>query len=72
MTQVDVSGNIRAELARQRKTQEHLAAVLGITRQAISRRMRGYVVFDIDELRKIAHYLDVPLAELIDDARASA
>lgn len=60
-------------MARRNKTQIHVADLLGITRQAVSRRLLGHVPFRIDELQKIADMLEVSVSELLaDDERASA
>lgn len=61
----DVPANVRAELARAGKNQGDLANLLGVTRQAVSRRLTGEVPFDVDELRKVADYLNVTPADLL-------
>lgn len=68
-----VADNIRAEIARRGKNQIHIAEVLGITRQAVSRRLRGDVEFRASEVTAIADYLGVPASVLLGyDAKASA
>jgi transcriptional regulator with XRE-family HTH domain len=59
-------------MARRKKTQADLADLLGIVRQGVSQRLAGQVDFRIGELQTIADYFGVPLAELVDDDRASA
>lgn len=66
-TQV-VSGEIRACMARGQRTQGELAAVLGLSQPSVSSRLKGDVAWDVDELAKVASWLDVPLAELIASA----
>ena len=60
-----VAATVRAELARHRKTQSGLADHLGYGRTSLHRRMTGEQPFDIDEIHKIATYLDVPVTALI-------
>ena len=67
-----VAANIRAELARQRKKQGDIAEVLGITRQGVSRRLLGITPVDVDELAIIAELLNVPMAQLLGEEKASA
>ena len=71
MVQSHVTANIRAEMARSGKTQGDIAAVLGITRQAVSRRLVGLTPLDVDQLAKIAQLLDVSMSELLGE-KASA
>ncbi|MEB3022903.1 helix-turn-helix domain-containing protein [[Mycobacterium] crassicus] len=70
----DVAGNIRAELARQRKTRESLRESLRISRGSMHRRLAGHTSFTTDELVLVAKFLDVPIAELFrsDAAEVSA
>ena len=63
-----VAANIRAELARQKKTQAQLADVWGINAASVSKRMSGAVPVDVDEVHKAAVWLGVPVARLIEDA----
>ena len=60
-----VSENIRAEMARKRVTGEHLATILGKSQSVTSKRLRGVVVWDIDELVIVAQALDVELSVLL-------
>ena len=56
-------------MARAQHTQVELASILGLSQPSISSRMKGDVAWDVDELVKIAAWLDVPLSDLI--ARAA-
>ncbi|MBF6368369.1 helix-turn-helix transcriptional regulator [Nocardia puris] len=60
-----VAANVRAAAARKRATQTALAASLGISQQALSRRLLGHVEFRIDELHALATALDVPIDTLV-------
>lgn len=51
-------------MARSGKTQADLAAAIGKTRQAVSRRLTGLTTFRLDELQAIADLLCVPLESL--------
>ena len=54
-----VASEVRAELARQRKTAGELAAVLGMTPHTAGRRLNGEVPFDVVELVAIGLWLDI-------------
>lgn len=54
-----VAGTVRAELARHRKSQGDLAAALGVSRSYVSRRLMGEVAFDVDEVSRIAEWLQI-------------
>ena len=60
-----VAANVRAEMARQRKRQADLGEVLGLTQGAVSKRLNGAVALDVDEVGKIARFLDVSVASLL-------
>lgn len=63
-----VGATVRAELARAGKSQTDLAAVLGVTQTAVSKRLRGVTPFDVNELAAVADALGLDLAVLIADA----
>lgn len=65
-----VAANVRAELARQRKSQTELAQALALPQSAVSRRCVGRVPFDINELTVVAGFLNVPLGVLLGDRDA--
>jgi transcriptional regulator with XRE-family HTH domain len=60
-----VAASVRAEMARRRVSQQALADVLGHSQAWISRRVSGEVEFTVDELRRVAAALVVPLAQLL-------
>lgn len=55
---------MRAGLARRRKTQEALAQHLGISRNAVTKRLAGAVPFTHKEVPLVAEFLDVSVASL--------
>lgn len=57
--------NVRAEIARKGMTQAEIAAAVGISQSQLSKRLRGSIPFDINELSSIAAVLGVPLGDLI-------
>jgi transcriptional regulator with XRE-family HTH domain len=64
---------VRAEMAGQQRTQTDLARALGMTTQAVSRRMQGYVDFSSTELARVAQFLDVSVESLLlGDTEANA
>lgn len=78
METLDVAGNVRAELARQRRPQHALQERLGISRTSMHRRMTGQSQFDARELVIIAEFLGVEVGEIfrraavVNPAQASA
>jgi len=56
---------IRGLMAEQRKKGRELAHLLGISQQSASRRMNGETPFNVDELEKIARWLNVSIGRLI-------
>lgn len=66
-----VASEIRAEMARQRRSQQELARALGWTQPFISRRLTGSVALSTDEIERIAEVLSVPVDQLV-TARAVA
>lgn len=65
---LDVSRRIRVELARKDKKRADLARALGISQQAMSRRMSGEVPFNVQELASAAEFLGVPVTVLLEEA----
>lgn len=70
MQQTNLAANIRAELARNRKTQSDLADHLGITRQALSQRLLGRVDFRMGEVTAAATFLGTTIATLVGEVAA--
>lgn len=60
-----IAAEVRAALARHQKTQDDLAAVLGIVQPAVSARLTGNRSFRAEEIAAIAHWLDMPVEKLI-------
>ena len=65
-----VGANIRAELARQKKTQAQLADVWGLNQASVSKRMAGTVPVAVTEVAKVADWLGVPMSRLMGDTAA--
>jgi len=62
--QIDLGNNIRALRRRDKKTQEELADVLGVTSQAVSRWESGGSFPDMNLIPSIANYFGVSIDEL--------
>lgn len=67
-----IAAEVRAEMARQRKTHQELADVLGFTKQAVSIRLRGLRSFRAEELVAAANWLNVPVSQFAPTAREGA
>lgn len=63
--------NIRAEMARQKVPQITLAAHLGISQAAVSRRLNGQTPFVVDELVAVAFLLGVSASYLLGEEVAA-
>lgn len=59
-----VAGEIRAELARQRKSQAELASQLGVSRPWLSRRLSGETPLSVGDVVVMADALGVPVSAL--------
>jgi len=64
-----LAAEIRAEVARQRRTTTDLATEIGMSGAALGRRLRGEHPFDVTELEQIARALGISVTDLW--ARAS-
>lgn len=60
---------IRALLERKGKSQQEVADALGVTKQAVGKWVRGEAI-SLDNLRRLARYLDVSISELCGDEPA--
>lgn len=66
-----VAAEVRAEMARQRLSQQSLADRLGWSQQRLSRRIMAdggkypLVPFDVEELAQVAEVLGVPITQLM-------
>lgn len=58
--------NIRAELGRADQRQADAAELLGFSETSMTQRMTGKRDFHLGELLAIAHWLNVPLATLLE------
>lgn len=65
-----VTRNLRAEMSRAGINQTAVAAHLGLSQQAISRRMSGRTSFTVDELAHVAELLGVSVSVLFGEAAA--
>ena len=72
-----VAANVRAEMERQRLSQQALADKLGWTQPYVSRRLNpknkpnGQVFFTAGELVAVARVLGVPVARLLPESEAA-
>lgn len=58
-----IAGEVRAELARKRKTQREAAAAIGIDQSAFWQRLEGKRPFKAEEISALAQFLDVDPAK---------
>lgn len=64
-THQTVAATVRAELARRNLRHATVAADLGYTPQAMSRRLAGAVPFTAIDLQRISELVGVPVADLL-------
>lgn len=67
----EVSATVRAEMARNRVTQTTLANHLHLSQAAVSRRLKGEVPFNSDELAVVAQIVGVSVGALFGEAVAA-
>lgn len=67
-----IGANVKAEMARAGLTQTDLASRLGLGQSGLSKRLRGSIAFDVNELAAVAAVLEVRLPVLLDGAEAAA
>lgn len=60
-----VAAEVRALMGRYNVNQTKLADVLGVTQTQVSKRLRGLIPFDVDELDVMAGYFRVSVTELV-------
>lgn len=66
-----IGANVRAEMARRGISQVAIASKLGLPQTSVSKRLRGEVAFNVDELAAVADHLSVPLAALLAEQPAT-
>lgn len=66
-----VAAEVRAELARQKVSQEVLCGRIGMSQSTLSRRITGEYPFDTTELATIADALGVPVSRFLVGERAA-
>lgn len=64
-----VTGAIKAELARRDIDGVALAAPLGLSRNSVYARLRGAQPFDTEEVEKVAAFLGMTVDHLLESAR---
>jgi transcriptional regulator with XRE-family HTH domain len=67
-----IAAAVRAEVARHRKTQREIAAVLGLHQAGVSKRLLGEIPFRAEEIAALAAWLDVEPNILLGDSRVPA
>ena len=63
---LDVSGEVKAWMARRDVKQEALAKALGMTQPSLSMRLRGRTRWTIQDLVIVSKTLDVPVSVLLE------
>lgn len=59
-----IAAEVRAEMARQKKTGKDLSSTLGLTQSTTSRRLTGEVPFDMAEIFTVSDWLGIAVTEL--------
>jgi hypothetical protein len=60
-----VAANVRAALARGRRTQRELASAMGIDEHRVYKRVGGRVPFSADEIVLVARFLGTTVEDLV-------
>lgn len=64
-----IAGELRAEMARQKRTAGELATVLGISAHTAGRRLNGETPFDVIELAGACEWLGISMVDVVRRAR---
>lgn len=72
MARQSIATEVRAELARQSKTQRDIADILGVPQSAVSLRLSGQRAFRAEELVILADALGVPVDRFLAIPAAAA
>lgn len=67
-----IAAEVRAELARQQKTHQDVADILGLPRQSVAMRLSGKRAFRAEELAKLAEGLNVPVSRFFPTLAAAS
>lgn len=67
-----VAAEVRAHLARRQLTGSALAATIGKSEMYVSRRLRGDVPFDLNDIEQAAQFLGVSVADLMPASERAA
>jgi transcriptional regulator with XRE-family HTH domain len=67
-----VAAEVRAEMARQKRSGAELGRQLGLSYTTVSKRINGEVPFDIEELEATAAWLGATPVDLLTRAEAAA
>ena len=67
-----LAAEVRAELARQKRTATEAAATIGVTPATMGRRLSGETPFNVIEIASICRWLGVEPAVLMKRAEANA
>ena len=65
-TRAEVAKNVRAALGAARVSQAGAAKALGMSPGTFNRRVNGKTAFDVEELERLATFLDVPYSQLVE------
>lgn len=60
-----VAAEVRSLLGRYNRTQTDLAMAIGLTQSQLSKRLRGTIVFDLEELARVADYFGTTIPRLL-------
>lgn len=61
-----IAAEVRAEMARQRRTASELAQAVGISAHTAGRRLNGAIPFSIPEMDAVARWLGVDIITLLE------
>lgn len=67
-----IAAEVRAEMARQNKTQRQLGEAIGLPQASVCKRLSGESPFRAHELVRVAAFLGQPITQLIPATEAAA
>lgn len=69
-TQDSITTTVRVAMSLRRESQEQLAAVLGVTRSAVSAKLNGHARWSLDDVDRLAEHYGLAPEQLLSPSAA--